>query len=156
MYEVFVNYRGADSTAYAALLRLALERRFGARAVFLDSESIRGGADYVETLVARVRSCRVLLAVIGPGWLGGDAAGGGRHIDRPDDWVRRELREAFAAGVVVIPVLVDGARIPVAADLPADITALARCQYVMLRHRDASMDLARIVDEISAADSRAG
>jgi hypothetical protein len=156
MYEVFINYRAADSGAYAALLRLALERRFGGRSAFLDSESIRAGADYVETLLARVRSCRVLLALIGPEWLAGDRAGGGRRIDDPGDWVRRELKEAFAAGVMVIPVLVDGARMPVAADLPADIAALAKRQYRMLRHRDASSDLARILADVAAADLGVG
>src|SRR5712691_9725484 len=103
---VFINYRGVDSRSYGALLYTELSRHFGEDLVFLDSESIPAGADFAEELLARVRGCRVLLAVIGPRWLTTVGAGG-RRIDDPADWVRRELVEALTAGVRVIPVLTD-------------------------------------------------
>jgi tetratricopeptide (TPR) repeat protein len=140
---VFINYRGADSRSYGALLYTELCRVFGAGLVFLDSESIPAGADFAEQLLARVRGCRVLLAVIGPRWLTITGAGG-RCIDDPGDWVRRELAEALAARVRVIPVLTDEAALPTEADLPADIAALGRCQYRRLRHREATADLDRL------------
>jgi tetratricopeptide (TPR) repeat protein len=146
---VFINYRGVDSRSYGALLYAELSRRFGVDMVFLDSESIPAGADFVAELLARVRSARVVLALIGPRWLA-ESDGQGRRIDDPADWIRRELVEAFAAGVRVIPVLTDDARMPVEADLPADIAALSRCQYRLLRHRDASADLMRIVADCAA------
>jgi TIR domain len=65
--SVFVSYRGEDSHAYGALLYRELSRRFGSDLVFLDSESIPAGADFAEDVLARVRRCRVVLAVIGPG-----------------------------------------------------------------------------------------
>lgn len=141
---VFINYRGEDSHGYGALLYMELSRRFGRELVFLDSESIPAGADYVEQLLDRVRHCRVLLAVIGPRWLTASRPDGRRRIDDPRDWIRRELAEAFAARVEVVPVLTDGADMPIEADLPADIAALGRCQYRRLRHHDATADLDRI------------
>ena len=148
---VFINYRGADSPSYAALLYVELSRRFGTDLVFRDSESIPGGSDFVDRLLSRVRGCRVLLAVIGPRWL--TAAGrDGRRIDDPQDWIRRELAEAFAAGATVVPVLTDGASMPVEAELPGDIAALGRCQYRRLRHRDVTADLERICADLAAAD----
>src|SRR5262249_39535869 len=48
-------------------------------------------------------------------------------------------------------VLIDGAQPPAATDLPADIAALARCQYRQLRHRDTAPDLARIVKDCITA-----
>jgi hypothetical protein len=152
MAGVFISYRSADSGAYGALLHLALGRHFGPGLVFLDSEPIPAGADLIETLLSRVRSCRVMLAVIGPEWLV-TGNGNGRRIDDPEDWVRRELVEAFAAKAVVIPVLVDGAAMPVEGDLPADIAALGRRQCRWLRHRDASADLARLLADVAAADA---
>jgi hypothetical protein len=98
----------------------------------------------VEQLLDQVRYCRVLLAVIGPRWLMAARADGRRRIDDPEDWIRRELAEAFAARVRVIPVLTDGADMPIEADLPADIAALGRCQYRRLRHHEAVSDLDRI------------
>jgi TIR domain len=149
---VFINYRGADSYSYGALLYAELSRRLGPGSVFLDSESIPAGADFVEALLGRVRQARVVLAVIGPSWLAEADRGGGRRIDDPTDWIRRELVAAFAAGVRVVPVVTDGARMPTEAELPGDLAALGRCQFRRLRHRDASADLARLVTDLSDLD----
>ena len=162
---MFISYRGEDSHSYGALLYRDLIDRFGRDLVFLDAESTPAGADFVKELLDRVRSARLLLAVIGPRWLTApDLATGQRRIDDPDDWVRRELAEAFTAGVRVIPVLTDHAELPTAADLPSDISALSRCQYRHLRRREPMSDLARIATDLvsidpalaAAARSRAG
>jgi hypothetical protein len=83
--------------------------------------------------------------LIGPGWLTATDPSGRRRIDDPDDWIRRELAVAFAAGVRVIPILTDDATMPAASELPADIAALPDRQFRWLRHRDADMDLSRII-----------
>jgi len=101
-----------------------------------------------------VRSARVLLVVIGPRWLTATAPTGRRRIDDPADWIRRELAEAFTAGVRVIPVLTDQAQMPTEAELPADIAALSRCQYRRLRHHDSTADLARIVADLTSPGQR--
>lgn len=149
---MFVNYRGEDSQGYGALLYTELARHFGDEHVFLDAESIPAGADFTEELMDRVRSARVLLAVIGSRWLTVTDEAGRRRIDDPADWLRRELAEAFAAGVRVIPVLTDDAELPRDADLPADIAPLSRCQYRRLRRRAPTDDLARIVTDLTGLD----
>jgi hypothetical protein len=149
---VFINYRGADTHSYAALLYTELTSHFGDEQVFLDCESIPAGADFVQELLGQVRSARVLLAVIGPRWLTTTDPTGRRRIDHSDDWIRRELAEAFAAGVRVIPVLTDQAEMPTVAELPADIAGLSRCQYRRLRHHDPTADLARIVADLVGLD----
>src|SRR5215472_12074974 len=149
---VFINYRGEDSHSYGVSLYTELSHQFGNELVFLDAESIPAGADFVETLLNSIRSARVLLAVIGVRWLAATDLAGRRQIDDPADWIRRELAEAFAAGVRVIPVLTDQADLPAAADLPADIAALNRCQYRRLRRREPASDLARIVADLASLD----
>jgi len=149
---VFINYRGEDSHSYAAMLHMELSRRVGTGLVFLDSASIPAGADFSVHLLNRVRRASVLLAVVGSGWLTATNPSGGRRIDDPEDWVRRELVEAFAAGVTVIPVLTDEGTLPTEAELPDDIAAFSRCQYRRLRHRDAPVDLARIFRDLAALD----
>jgi hypothetical protein len=149
---VFINYRGEDTHSYGALLYTELARQFGVERVFLDAESIPAGADFAAELLRRVRSAQVLLAVIGPRWLTATDPTGRRRIDDPDDWIRRELTEAFTAGVRVIPVLTDHAQMPVEADLPADIAALSHCQYRHLRHREPTTDLARLVTDLTSLD----
>jgi hypothetical protein len=149
---VFINYRGADSHSYGALLYTELTRQFGNEHVFLDAESIPPGADFVTELLGRVRSARVVLAVIGPRWLTTTDPGGRRRIDDPADWIRRELAEAFTTGVRVIPVLTEQAELPTAAELPADIAALSRCQFRRLRYREPTADLARLVADLISVE----
>jgi hypothetical protein len=66
---IFINYRGEDTHSYAMLLYRELTRCLGPEMVFLDTVSIPAGADYVQQLTDRVRSARVVLAVIGARWL---------------------------------------------------------------------------------------
>ncbi len=149
---IFINYRSTDSYCYGALLHLDLKGHFGEDLVFFDCQSIPPGADFASELLGHVRSARVLLAVIGKHWLVASDPNGRRRIDDPDDWIRRELAEAFDAGVRVIPVLIDEAGLPREADLPGDIAALSRCQYRHLRRRETTSDLARIVNDLTALD----
>lgn len=149
---VFINYRGVDSPGYGALLYSELARRFGVDRVFLDCESIPAGENFVDILLARVRSAMVVLAVIGPQWLTVADDSGRRRVDDPADWTRRELAEAFASGVRVIPVLTELATMPAKVALPSDIAALSECQYRHLRHRDATADLARLVADLTDLD----
>ena len=149
---IFINYRGRDSRSYGALLYLELSRRFGPDRVFLDCESIPAGADFVDQLLNRVRRARVVLAVIGPGWLAGGGLRRRPRIKESTDWTRRELAEAMLAGVRVIPVLTDDTDMPTDRQLPACLAALSRCQYRRLRCREAAADLDRIVADLIAAD----
>src|SRR5262245_21770709 len=150
--EIFINYRSADTRSYAALLYVELSRCFGPDLVFLDSESIPAGADFAEQLLGRVRHARAMLAVIGPDWLRGTGSRWRPRLKEPIDWTRRELVEAFAAGVPVIPVLTDNTRMPTERELPNCLAQLSRCQYRRLRCRDATTDLDRIVNDLIASD----
>ena len=150
---VFISYRSLDSQGYGDLLYFGLAYRFGEDLVFLDCESIRAGTDFVTELLARVRSARVVLAVIGPDWLEAtDPASGRRRIDDPDDWIRRELVESYRNGVRVIPVLIDQTELPSAADLPPDVAALSRGQALRLRGRESTAGLTGIIRELTALD----
>src|SRR5262249_3605363 len=123
MSGVFINYRGEDSDTAAALIDRELSASLGSDRVFLGSRSIPAGADFAEEILGRLRACSVLLVVIGPRWLTLADAAEQRLIDDPQDWVRREIAEALAAGLRVIPVLTDNATLPAKADLPPDIAA---------------------------------
>jgi tetratricopeptide (TPR) repeat protein len=149
---VFINYRGADCDTTAALIDRELSARFGSDRVFLDSRSIPAGADFVEELLGRLRNCSVLVVVIGRRWLTLTDAAGQRRIDDPRDWIRREIVQALSFGLRVIPVLTDDVALPAEADLPDDIAGLSRRQYVPLRRRYASVDLAFLVERITETD----
>jgi len=145
--RIFINYRSGDDPGTAMLLKQGLSRHFGEDNVFIDS-SISPGKNFERELLSRVRRSDVVLAIIGPRWLTASHPTGGPAIEREDDWVRRELAEAFANGVRVVPVLVnDTARLTDAA-LPDDVAPLTKCQYLTLRHRTFEHDLTRIIDQL--------
>jgi O-acetyl-ADP-ribose deacetylase (regulator of RNase III) len=152
MPRVFINYRVQDQAGYATLVYRELVRRFGEESLFFASRSIRSGEDFVLELFARLRECDVLLAVIGPHWAahgGRDRRAGGVDFD----WVHQEIAEAFASGVRVIPVLVENAELPDKSLLPSEISALARCQSMRLRHDSIDADLDRLVTELRSASA---
>jgi hypothetical protein len=71
----------------------------------------------------------VLLAIIGKSWNAITDADGNRRLEDPEDLVRREIARALQRpDVEVIPVLVDGARMPTEHELPPDLAPLARRQ----------------------------
>ena len=124
--RIFISYRRDDSRGYAGRLQGDLSRRYSDEHVFRDVE-IPPGADFGEYITGLVDRCNVVLAIIGPGWLDARDREGERRIDKPDDWVRLEIERALARdGVEVIPVLVDGARLPPREELPESLLALRR------------------------------
>ncbi|HVQ90875.1 MAG TPA: trypsin-like peptidase domain-containing protein [Mycobacteriales bacterium] len=147
MGGVFVNYRTGDGEWAARLTAEKLSAQIGADQVFYASRSIPPGDDFARDIEQRLAGSDILLAMVGHQWLQIADRSGKRRLDNPDDWVRQEIRSAFAHGLRVIPVLLDGADRLVDSDLPDDIAALAHRQYLRMHHRD-ERDVARLVDEV--------
>lgn len=143
MPSVFVSYRRDDSAGFAGRLTDALEQRLGAGSVFRDVDDIQPGADFEAVIARGLEQVHAVLVVIGPGWLAA-AVGGQRRLDRPDDFVRREIEQALASGKPVVPVLVGDAAMPAADVLPAALRGLANRQALVLGDASWSADLARL------------
>ncbi len=138
--KVFLSYRRDDSGDVTGRLYDRLIERFGAAQVFKDVDSIPPGVDFRAYLADQIGACDVVLAVIGARWLAPDTSGQ-RRIDDAQDFVRAELEAALERDVPVVPVLVGGAEIPKAEQLPESISALAYRQAQVVRpdpdfHRD--------------------
>jgi hypothetical protein len=143
--RIFISYR-REETAYAAgWLYDRLADRFGGGQVFKDVDSIQLGDDFVEVISTAVGSCDVLLALIGDEWLTITDADGRRRLDDPDDFVRVEIEAALTRNVRVIPILVDGARMPRAAELPARQARLVRRQALELSPARFDFDTGRLL-----------
>ncbi|MEU7644449.1 toll/interleukin-1 receptor domain-containing protein [Streptomyces huasconensis] len=148
MHKIFVNYRRDDAEFTATLVERELSRAFGDDKVFRASKSIRPGSKFPQEILTAVRRCNVLLAVIGPRWLLAQSATGGRALEDPEDWIRREIIEAFEAGAVVIPLLAGQVDRLQRSELPFELRELADCQYRRLSHRNADRDLTHLIDEL--------
>ena len=142
--RIFISYRRDDSRGYAGRLQGDLSRRYSDEHVFRDVE-IPPGADFGEYITGLVNKCNVVLAIIGPGWLDARDREGEQRIDKPDDWVRLEIEQALARdGVEVIPVLVDGARLPPREELPESLLALRRRNAFELSDRRWDYDVGQL------------
>jgi hypothetical protein len=142
--RIFISYRRDDSRGYAGRLQGDLSRRYSEEHVFRDVE-IPPGADFGEYITSLVDKCNVVLAIIGPSWLDARDREGERRIDDPDDWVRLEIERALARdGVEVIPVLVDGARLPPREELPESLLALRRRNAFELSDRRWDYDVGQL------------
>jgi hypothetical protein len=145
---VFISYRRGDSGYAAGWLHDRLRERLGSERIFMDVDSLRPGDDYIAKIDEAVGACGVLLAVIGPEWSGTLQHGGQRRIDDADDFVRLEVEAALARDVRVVPVLVGGARMPDAAELPASLAPLARRQAVVLTQESFADDAERLLTSL--------
>ena len=85
----------------------------------------RPGVDFVDALSERVGKRHALLAVIRH-WVASADGQNRRRLDDPNDFVRIEIEAALQRDVPVIPVLVDGAPMPQAGELPDSLKKLTR------------------------------
>jgi hypothetical protein len=154
MHGIFISYRREDAAGYAGRLYDRLAAHFGDERVFMDVEGIEPGADFFDAIERAVGSCEALIVMIGNEWLATDSAGH-RRLDDPADFVRLETATALARGIRVVPVLVDGAVMPRADQLPADLAPLTRRQAVELSHKQwdaTTAELIRTLEKILNQD----
>jgi hypothetical protein len=135
MDGIFISYRRDDSAGYAGRLYDRLAAHFGAARVFMDVEGIEPGTDFVEAIEAAVSSCQVLIVIIGDEWTRVTDAAGRRRLDDPNDFIRLETGAALQRGIRVVPVLVEGAVMPLADELPAELKPLTRRQAIEVSHK---------------------
>lgn len=147
--RVFINYRTGDGEGTAAQVSHFLVKRLGESNVFLDGRSIQPGALYDHELLRHVWRSDALLAIMGPNWLTAKT-GTGLDITSEDDWVRKELVEAFSHHVKVIPVLVGQAPWPRPEQLPDELAELNRCQYIRYNLFDTDTSLEQIATAVGA------
>lgn len=145
---IFINYRREDTGPYARLMQVRLGQCFPDTPVFMDLVSIEAGVDFAEAIESAVRSCAILIVLIGRLWLTAADDEGRRRLDDPDDYVRFEVRAALERGVRVIPVLVDGVRIPQQHQLPNDLHRLTRLNALEMSYGRFAEDEARLVTVI--------
>lgn len=105
------------------------------------------GATYPEAIRKALDEARVLVVLVGPDWFVSDVMGR-RLIDRPEDWVRREIKRALERDILVVPVLFDEVSPLVAGALPKDIEPLAYRQAARVHHRTFGADVRRLMDQI--------
>lgn len=146
--NVFICHRREDE-AYAGRLYDGIVAAFGEGRVFMDTKDIIApGEDFRRAISDRVARAGTMLVVIGPNWSQALDAAGSPRIASRIDFVHLEIAQALSRDMRVVPVLVDGARMPMESELPPDLQALARRQGVELSTRRWQSDVARLLADI--------
>jgi tetratricopeptide (TPR) repeat protein len=144
--RIFISYRRQETAWPAGRLYDVLVEHFPAEQVFKDVDNIEPGEDFVERITAAVGSCDVLLVLIGPQWLTFTDENGQRRLDDPGDFVRLEIETALTRKIRVIPILVDGAKMPRANELPSALASLIRRNAVEIN--PLSFDTKRLISTV--------
>jgi hypothetical protein len=156
MGSVFISYRREDSQGQARALFQDLVTRLGRDAVFMDVDSIALGRDFRDVLQERLATCDLMLVLIGREWLVGTDSSGRRRLDNPGDFVRLEIAAALKRKIPTTPLLVQGAQMPTAEQLPADINDLAYRNGFELSHNRWESDVQELVKRLGLASADGG
>lgn len=119
MPTIVISYRRSDSSAIAGRIFDHLTTYYGEESVFMDIDNIPFGTDFRTQIHETLQRTDIVLAVIGANWLG-IGAGGAVRMSEPTDPVRVEIETALSQKTPIIPVLVDGAKMPDSAALPTE------------------------------------
>jgi hypothetical protein len=85
--------------------------------------------------------------VVGTNWLGPQTDGTFR-LHATNDFVRQEIQTALDKNITVIPILVGGAKMPRAQDLPPELTAFANFNALEIRHARFDADMAALIQAL--------
>jgi hypothetical protein len=151
MASIFISYRREDASGHAGRLCDRLTARFGNDRVFMDIQDIHPGQNFATSIEDTIATCDCVIAVIGPHWLQSVQ----KRAQSSDDFVRHEIGAGLQRHVTVIPVLVGGARMPAAADLPADLAELSFLNAIEIRDERFDRDVVEL-ENFLASQLRVG
>lgn len=147
--RLFLSYRRDDCAAHAGWLADTL-RRQDAGEVFLDVDTIGLGENFVTRIEREIERCDVVLVLIGRDWLTLLDADGEPRIFDELDWVHLEIKSALERDIPVVPVLVEGARMPRPQQLPDAVRSLAFRNGFDLSPARWEADVSRLVSLLPA------
>ena len=114
----------------------------------MDVNAIKPGRDFRKAIDESIHKCSVLLAIVGLGWLESKDGSGQKRLEDANDFVRLEIASALERDIAVVPVLVRGARMPRADQLPDVLKELAFRNAVELTHARWKSDVQVLVEAL--------
>jgi len=137
--KIFISYNRGGSDGMAHLLYERLNKRFPDR-IMMDAPVTDSGVEPVRAIEDAVGSCDILLAIIGKNGL---SATGVTSSGLSEDSI--EIASALDRGMRLIPVLLQDTRLPAAAELPGNISAIADLKPIKLSDDNLVGDVERLI-----------
>ncbi|MEO7268665.1 MAG: toll/interleukin-1 receptor domain-containing protein [Knoellia sp.] len=153
LHRIFISYRRSDCQSQANAVHDGLRNRLANASVFMDIDAIPIGVDFEKHIRGEIQVCDQVLVLIGDNWLDCRPGSEIRRIDEPEDFVRLEIENAFASPrAAVIPVLVEGAKMPSRSELPESIAGLGRLNAFEMDDSRWQADILRLSTTLANAD----
>jgi hypothetical protein len=133
---IFISYRRGEDAGYAGWLYDILERKLPNHELFLDIHRIDYGSDFRQEIVEWVESCDAFVIVIGRGWAERADLIGAPRLGDGEDLVRIEIETALRREpqIPVIPIVLPGATLPLANQMPGALHPLLRRNALETTH----------------------
>src|SRR5580693_3054760 len=125
MPKIAISYRRADSEAMTGRIFDRLIAHYGKEAIFRDIDDIPPGIDFRVHINETLLKTHILLAIVGPQWLGMSSHGSADRIHEESDPVRVEVETALRRRVPLIPVLIGSTKMPSSDLLPPSLKDFA-------------------------------
>lgn len=138
--NIFISYRREDSAGDTSRLVSSLKNFIASERIFIDTETIPYGEDFTKVIRNSVRQCEVQLVIIGKKWMQ-PLQDGSNALMAETNWVRIEIATALKQGKLVIPILIDGAKMPEKSDLPAVLSSFYSKQAKEVYYRTWDNDI---------------
>lgn len=149
MTMIMVSYRRVDQDTAGRIADHLIEK-YGEKSVFFDVNSIRTGANFVDRIAKAIVASDIVIAVIGPHWIGKADDGTPARLADPTDSVRFEIEIALKHDKTILPLLVNGATMPQEAELPESLRFLHFCNAARVDSgQDFRMHMARLIGTIN-------
>jgi hypothetical protein len=150
MTMIMVSYRRNDAQDVAGRISDYLIAKYGEKSVFFDVDSIPTGVNYHTRIEGAILQSDVMVAVIGQGWLGANSNGKPPRVYDPGDPVRVEIETALQHKKPILPLLVNGAKMPEESELPDSLHELHFYNAAKVDSgQDFRMHMRRLIDSIN-------
>lgn len=151
--RIFISYRRSDTQHLAGRLADHLSAVRGVDKVFIDVDGIGPGEDFERKICDAIAVSSICIVLIGDQWLG-KLDGKPARIMNPNDFVHMEVHAALHSNSLVVPILVENATMPEAADLPESLRTLPRLNAFEVSHSRFKLDVQTLTDALFGKASK--
>ena len=145
---VFISYRRTNQLIVEHV-HLKYCDVYKANSIFLDRTDLKPGAHFPDELRQAVTNASIVLVVIGRDWASmQNEQTFSKRLDEEHDWVRQEVLLALQGQGLVIPVLVDGAKLPTPEQLPSPLRPLLERNAISLSVDHFGDDVSKLVAKL--------
>lgn len=147
MASIFISYRRDVSSDATGRLHdwLIKDGKIPEGDIFRDIDFVQAGDNFASVIQSALTQAKVALIIVGPGWATVTNERRAPRLRDAGDFVRLEIEEVLRRRIPYIPVLVGGATMPAASQLPPSIAPIALIQALQV---DSGADFNRTMEKV--------